>query len=275
MNERDRDRWGAWSGSADRLVSYRYLGCRSEAVGADRATGRMPLRSDMRWSAGLLGTPLAIAMLDAAGISIDGIRFGALTHVALRVHEAADDVERVRVDGQVSCMARRAIFTEASICDDDDPARIIAHGSADWLSMGEVAPGWTYLDPGAGVPDEPPMPPLSEAYTVEPHREGGYAIPALRPEVGDQLLHHGPAMVALEWHAKDLAADAAHGAALRLAAFDVRLLRGGRRPPFVTRARDAGRRDDTTWARAELVDDGGRGAVVSRIELVHRVVSAA
>lgn len=275
MSALDTGRWGKWSGSADQLVSYRYLGCRSEVVDPDHATGRMPVRSDMRWSAGLLGTPLAIAMLDTAGISIDGIRFGALNHVALRIHDAGAGVERVRVDGEVTRMARRAIFTECTIRDDGEPSCVIAHGTADWISMGEVAPGWVYLDPGPGVPDEPPMPPLAEAYTVEPAPDGGYTIPELRPETGDQLLHHGPAMMALEWHAKDLAADAAAGEALRLANYDVRLLRGGTRPPFVTRTRDAGRSGDTAWARAELVDDGGAGEVVSRIELVHRVVPAA
>jgi hypothetical protein len=212
-------------------------------------------------------------MLDTAGISIDGVRFGALTHVVIQIHEGAEDISSVRVDGEVSRMARRAIFTECVIRDHADPTRVVAHGTADWISMGDVAAGWTYIDPGPGVADEPPMPPLVDAYFVEPVAGGAYAIPTLRPEVGDQLLHHGPAMVSLEWHARDLADRAAAGEPLQLRAFDVRLLRGGTRPPFVTRARDAGRRDDTVWARAELVDDGGDGDVISRIELVYQRVS--
>ena len=270
--ERDVARYGKWTSSADQLVSYRYLGCRSVVVDAEHATGQMPLRSDMRWSAGLLGTPLAIAMLDTAGISIDGIRFGALTHVAIQVHDGAADVSAVRIDGAVPRMAQRAIFTECTISDRDRPSRVVAHGTADWISMGEVAPGFAYTDPGPGVPDQPSMPPLYEAYFVEPVAEGGFTIRALRPEVGDQLLHHGPSMVALEAQANELAARGAPGEPLRLQTFDIRLLRGGTRPPFVTRARGSGRRDGTVWSRAELVDDGG--AVISQIELVYQRVAS-
>jgi hypothetical protein len=272
--ERDVARYGKWTGSADQLVSYRYLGCRSVVVDAEHATGQMPLRSDMRWSAGLLGTPLAIAMLDTAGISIDGIRFGALTHVAIQIHEGADDISAVTIDGAVPRMAQRAVFTECTISDRDDPSRIVAHGTADWISMGEVAPGFAYTDPGPGVPDEPPMPPLYEAYFVERGPDDAYVIPALRPEVGDELLHHGPNMVALESQANDLAARAAPDEPLRLQTFDVRMLRGGTRPPFVTRPRGSGRRDGTVWARAELVDDGGDGAVISQIESVFQRVAS-
>ncbi|HEX6659767.1 MAG TPA: hypothetical protein VF065_16865 [Ilumatobacter sp.] len=268
--QRDVARYGKWTSSADVLVSYRYLGCRSVVVDADHATGQMPLRSDMRWSAGLLGAPLAIAMLDTAGISIDGIRFGALTHVAIQIHEAAEAVRAVRIDGAVTRMAQRAVFTECVISAQDDPSRVVAHGTADWISMGEVAAGFMYTDPGPGVPDDPPMPPMYEAYFVESAPDGSYTIPALRPEIGDRLLHHGPNMVALEWHANDLANRAAPGEALQLRTFDVRMLRGATRPPFVTRSRGSGRRDGTVWARAELVDDGGKGEVLSQIELVFR-----
>ena len=138
--ERDAARWGRWETAAEELVSYRYLGCRSVVVDVAHATGTMALRSDMRWSAGLLGSPLAIAMLDTAGINIDAIRFGALTHVTLQVHSDSAAVRRLRFDGEVSRMAKRAIFTEAVIVDELCPAHVVAHGSADWVSMGEVAP---------------------------------------------------------------------------------------------------------------------------------------
>jgi acyl-coenzyme A thioesterase PaaI-like protein len=260
--------FGKWTESVEALVSYRYLGCRSELVDAARAVGHMPLRSDMRFGAGLLGTPLAIAMLDTAGINIDRIRFGALTHVALQVFDAGDGVSRVCVEGEVPRLARRAIFTECVISDAGNPGRIIAHGSADWISLGDVS-GFTYTDPGPGVPDEPPMPPLAEAYLVEAMGDGTYRIPALDPRIGTELLHHGPALVALEWQANATACAAAPDAGLRLSTFDVRLLRGGTRPPFTTRSRGSQRVGASVWARAELVD--GAGDVLSRIETVHAI----
>jgi hypothetical protein len=267
--ERDESRYGRWTSAVDELVSYRYVGTRSVVVDDAHATGNMALRTDLRWQQGLLGAPLAIAMLDTAGINIDRVRFGALTHVAIQVYESAETVAAIRIDGEVSRMAQRAIFTECTFRDRDQPSRVVAHGTADWISLGEVGPGFIYTDPGSGVPDEPPMSPLYEAYFVEPSRDGGYVIPRLRPEIGDQLLHHGPILVALEAHANDLAERAAEGQRLCLRTFDVRLLRGGTRAPFVTRVRDSGRRDDTVWARVELVDAGGDGQVLSRIEVVY------
>lgn len=207
-------------------------------------------------------------MLDTAGISIDGIRFGALTHVTLQVLDTGDGVSQVRVDGEVPRLAERVIFTECTITDAADRDRVVAHGSADWISLGDVS-GFTYTDPGPGVPDEPPMPPLTEAYLVEAVGDGTYRIPALDPRIGTELLHHGPALVALEWQANALAEGAAEGAALVLRSFDVRLLRGGTRPPFTTRPRGSGRAGDVVWARAELVD--GAGDVLSRIETVHAI----
>jgi hypothetical protein len=268
LGERDVSGWGRWSSAADELVSYRYLGCRSVAVDATHATGNMALRSDMRWRGGVLGTPLAIAMLDTAGINIDGVRFGALVHVALHVHEAAAGVRAVRVDGEVPRLARRAIFTECVIADADDPDRVLAHGSADWISLGEVGRAWTYTDPGPGAADEPPMPALIAAYSVVPGGGGTYRIPTLHPGIGDQLLHHGPLLLALEWQAKGLADEAAAGAPLELRAFDVRLMRGGTEPPFVTRVRGAGSLGDGVWAGAELID--ARGDVLARIHTVYQ-----
>ena len=269
MMQRDKARYGRWSTAVEELVSYRYVGCQSIVVDETHATGNMRLRSDLRWQAGLLGAPLAIAMLDTAGINIDRVRFGALTHVTIQVHDGADTVATVRIDGEVTRMAQRAVFTECTFRDRDQPSRVVAHGTADWISLGDVAPGFAYTDPGSGVPDEPPMPPLHQAYFVEPSPGGGYVIPELRPEIGDQLLHHGPILVSLEAHANVLAERLADVQRLRLRSFDLRLLRGGTRAPFVTRVRDSGRCGDTVWARVELADAGGDGDVLSRMELVY------
>lgn len=260
----DRSAWGRWSTSASALVTYRHLGCRSESIDAEHATGRMTIRSDMRWRHGLLGTPLAVAMLDTAGISIDGVRFGALSHVSLAVHDGGAEVAAVRIDGTVDRMAKRLIFTSATIRDGADPARVVATGRADWVSLGEVGPGWCYLDPGPGVPDRPPMPSLAEAYHVVASA-GCYEIPTLGPEVGDEILHHGPQMAALEWQAMDVVDE--HAGA-RLASFDVRFLRGGTDAPFRTIVGECGGGEGEAWVAVDLVDRAG--AVVSQAAITNR-----
>ena len=61
--------YGTWASSLDALVSYRYVGCRSVATDDDHAVGGFALRSDLRLGAGVLGAPVAIAVLDTAGIN--------------------------------------------------------------------------------------------------------------------------------------------------------------------------------------------------------------
>lgn len=261
---------GRWTASHGTLMSYAYLGCRSEVVDKDHAVGRMPLRSDMRWSGGVMGAPLAIAMLDTAGISIDGIRFAAPTHIALQIMSDAAAVKTIRTDGTVNRIARTALFTECTQRDADNPDNVIATGNVDWASMGEVAPGWAYQDPGPGVADEPTMPPLFTAYTIEHDLKGRYVVPALNTLIGASILHHGPQLVALEAAANDLAASQADGRSLRLQTYDVRLLRGGKHAPFVTVPLGSGRTADTVWARTALVDKDGEGDVIAQASLVFR-----
>ncbi|MGE0881154.1 MAG: hypothetical protein AB7L13_04810 [Acidimicrobiia bacterium] len=261
---------GRFAESHGTLVSYRYLGCGSEMLDKDHAVGHMPLRSDMRFSSGVMGAPLAIAMLDTAGINIDRIRFAAPTHIALQIMSDGVGVKTVRTDGTVNRIARTALFTECTQVDADNPDTVIATGNVDWASMGDVAPGFEYQHPGPGVPDEPLMPPLFTAYTIEHDDMNRYVIPALNNLVGPSVLHHGPQLVALECQANDLAEREGGSSPLRLQTYDVRLLRGGKRPPFVTVPLGSGRAGQLVWARSALVDDDGNGDVIAQASLVYR-----
>jgi hypothetical protein len=64
--------FGEWADSMDALMTYRYLASRPRLIDRTHAEGLMEIRPDLRTPAGaVLGAPLAIAMLDVAGITID------------------------------------------------------------------------------------------------------------------------------------------------------------------------------------------------------------
>ena len=227
----DTQVYGVWTQTVAELMSYRYLGCRSVLGDGFEARGRMPIRSDMRHGDGLLAAPVAVAMLDAAGIAVDRHWQLALTHVSVQLSGPADGVTAIDVQGSLTRQARSQIFTEASFTDGADPGRVIGVGTADWTVIAQTGVGFEYIDPGPGVPDTGELPPLVTAYGAEGRADGGYVIEELTPRLGGLVLHHGPILVALE-----AAALQAAGGTARVESFDVRIVKAGKKGPFVATA---------------------------------------
>ncbi len=252
-----------WSRRVKQLISYRYLGCSSTAVDRDHAEGRMRLRSDMRTCRGLRAAPLAIAVLDTAGINVDAINQLALTQIDIHLFDPGVDVSEVRVRGRVVREARSQIFTEARIEDAEDFGRVVAYGTADWAIMSPTPPGFSYVDPGSGVPDSPSLPSLVEAFGARALPGGGFEIEALSPSVGAKFLHHGPIQVSLEATALEVAAEHAGTDALRMEHLGTRIVRGGRVGPFTTRAEVLPTAGESIACRAELRDLGAADVLVA------------
>ena len=73
------DPWGEWAGSRGVLMSYAYLASRPRAVDRTHAENLLEIRPDLRTPTGAaLAAPLAIAMLDTAGINVDPVNILAL-----------------------------------------------------------------------------------------------------------------------------------------------------------------------------------------------------
>jgi acyl-coenzyme A thioesterase PaaI-like protein len=255
--------YGIWDGSRTDLISYRYLGCSSELRGRHHAEGRMRLRRDMRNGTGLLTAPLAVAMLDTAGINIDRYYQAAPTQVDVPVLDAATDVEEIRIYGTVVREGRTQLFTEARIEDAYQPGRLLALGTVSWSVSGATAEGFVYRDPGSGVPDQATLPPLPLAYDAQACPEGGYMIPGLSTRVGTQALHHGPILVTLEAAALNAASLTVGDDERRIETASTRLVRAARRGPFVARAEVVGEAGDTIACRAEMRDRGADNSVVA------------
>jgi acyl-coenzyme A thioesterase PaaI-like protein len=256
--------YGVWAESLAELISYRYLGCSSELIDRDHAVGHLRIRSDLRSaSGGMLAAPLAIAMLDTAGITVDRRNLLALTHVEVDVFDPGQDVAAVRVVGSVTREARTQVFTEARIEDADDADRVIAFGTADWTVIGPTAEGFEYTDPSPGVEDGPDLGPLSAAYDARPRPGGELVIDGLSPRVGTDVLHHGPILVVLEAAALDTLAGGAGTDRLTIEHAATRIVKGGRVGPFVTSTAALPTRGHSMVCRAELLDEGADNAVVA------------
>ena len=176
------DPFGEWAGSKGVLMSYAYLASAPRAVDRTHAENLLHIRRDLRTPAGaMLAAPLAIAMLDAAGVNVDPINILALTQVNITVIEHGRDVDDVFVAGRVATEARSQIFTEASFYDAGDREKLIGLGSANWSVICPTPDGFVYPEPGEGVDDTSDVPPLWQAYTGRKRADGRLEIPGLRP----------------------------------------------------------------------------------------------
>lgn len=251
--------YGVWTQAVEKLMSYRYLGCRSVLGEGYDALGRMAVRSDLRHGEGLLAAPLAIAMLDTAGIAVDGHWQLALTHVGIQLcGPVGHDVDVVAVHGTMTRPARSQIFTEARITAEDDPHRLLGLGTADWTVISPTGTGFEYVDPGPGVPDTGDLPPLSSAYGARLQADGRVVIEELTPELGGVLLHHGPIIVALE-----AAAIHAAGRVRQVQSLDVRIVKAGRTGPFVATASVGSDLAGSTLVSARMHQDDDETNVVA------------
>jgi acyl-coenzyme A thioesterase PaaI-like protein len=244
----DSAAYGVWADTVAELISYRHLGCRSVLGDGYEAHGSMSIRSDMRRDGALLAAPVAIAMLDTAGIAVDRHWQLALTHVDIKLG-GRSAISTLGVHGSMTRRARSQIFTEARFVDADSPDTTVGVGTADWTVIADTATGFEYIDPGPGVLDTGDLPPLVDVYGAVP-RVGGLVIPELTPRLGGLLLHHGPMLVVLE-----AAALEAAGRGVRVAALSVRIVRAGKAAPFLASARVLSDDAGEILVRAELTQD--------------------
>ncbi|MGB8391881.1 hypothetical protein [Mycobacterium sp.] len=251
------DPWGEWAGSRGVLMSYSYLASAPRAVDRTHAENRLRIRNDLRTAGGaMLAAPLAIAMLDAAGVNVDPVNILALTQVNLAVVGGACPDE-VFLAGHVTREARSQIFTDATIADARDPKRLIGVGSANWSVICPTPEGFVYPEPGTGIDESVEVPPLWQAYNGSRRADGLLEIPGLLPEIGAERLHHGPMLVVTEAAAIDAAARALGTDALRVDHLAMTIVAPGRNGPFVAVPVTTAASGDSVVCRVEL-GDGGR-----------------
>lgn len=266
----DRDRFaddvnGVWKEAMEQLLSYRYFGTQSVLDGREKATGSMPIRSDMRTSpdmGGVLLAPVAIGMLDAAGNMIDRHYQLGLTQIDIHSFDGAPGAARMGFHSDWVREARTQTFTETTIIDEGD-GRLVGHGSANWAVINPTPPGFVYTDPGPGPDDLPPMPPLWQVFEAERLGSASYLISALSPRLGTDTLHHGPILVVMEQAALDIAAEQAKGRLIVPVTLSCRIVRAGRKGPFVISAVPLATTGNLLSCRCEFRDQGRENEIVA------------
>jgi len=246
---------GVWAETMRDLISYRYFGTQSVLHDRHHSTGSMPIRSDMRSSGGMLMAPIAIGMLDAAGNNIDRLYHLGLTQIDVHLFESGAGVKRVGFDSEVVREARTQIFTEARITDKAS-GRTLGQGTANWTIINPTPAGFEYTDPGPGPADKPPMPALSEVFEAAQLPEGGYVIQGMSPRIGVDTLHHGSILVVMEAAALDVISAELGSTAVRPQMLSCRIIRAGRKGPFVIRSELYARNGRLITCRSTFVDEG-------------------
>ena len=252
------DPWGEWAASRGVLMSYSYLASAPRAIDRTHAENHLVIREDLRTVGGaMLSSPLAIAMLDTAGVNVDPVNILALTQVNIAI-VGGIGIDEVFLAGHVTAEARSQNLTHATMSDARDPKTPVAVGSANWSVICPTPDGFVYPDPGHGIDESVEPPPLWQAYTGRRRSDGLLEIPGLRPEIGAERLHHGPLLVVTEAAALDAGACALGTDALHVDQLATTIVAPGRSGPFVARPVGVATSGGSALCRVEL-RDGGRG----------------
>ncbi|GAC1395650.1 MAG: hypothetical protein NVS4B6_00610 [Mycobacterium sp.] len=258
------DPFGEWASSKDALMSYRYLASAPRPVDRTHAENLLRIRRDLRTAGGaMLAAPLAIAMLDVAGVNVDPVNILALTQVNLTVIDHGERIDQAFVAGRVTTEARSQIFTDVAIRDADNRDNLIGLGSANWSVICPTPDGFLYPEPGDGVDETGDLPPLWQAYTGRRREDGLLEIPGLRPEIGAERLHHGPMLVVTEAAAVDAGSRALGADDVGVQQLTMTIVAPGRVGPFVAVPVSVGASGDVAACRVELRDAGREDRVVA------------
>lgn len=258
------DPFGEWASSKDVLMSYRYLASAPRPVDRTHAENLLRIRRDLRTPGGaMLAAPLAIAMLDAAGVNVDPVNILALTQVNVTVIDHGRRIDDAFLAARVATEARSQIFTEVAIYDDGDRNRLVGLGSANWSVICPTPEGFVYPEPGEGIDEAGDVPPLWQAYTGRRRDDGLLEIPGLRPEIGAERLHHGPMLVVTEAAAIDAASHALGTDDIGVDQLAMTIVAPGRVGPFVAVPVSVGTSEDGAACRIELRDAGRNDRVVA------------
>ena len=251
-----------WRANVSGLISYRYLGTWSEALGEHEAKGWLNTRSDLRAPAGLKASPVGIALLDTAGINVEPAGPVAPTRIDVHLFESADGVERLEFHGRVLRAGRSQMFTESTIVDAADTDRVIGFGSTHW-SVAGPNPGFNYVDSRPGAPESSDLPPLHEPFGARVRSDGELQIPELTPELGTGGLHQGPFQVVMESAAERALERAIGEAPYRIEHQGSSLIARGVGAPLVTRSEILRQDERTAVVKVELLAEGGDGRLVA------------
>ncbi|WP_261574464.1 hypothetical protein [Frankia gtarii] len=185
------------------LMSYRYLGKVNPHLDRGVTRETMPLRRDMRNSAGgIMAAPLCVLAVEPWWLDYQGIAaMVAPVTMTYSVLDAAHGVTRLECRREVLAVGRRMGFSRSVVVDADDPGRLIAMTTGSGFDLGVVPDGFEPIDnPVDEFDDEMVLPPLHEAFGGHLDVDGSVVITELSPALGapNRSLHQAPINVIAE-----------------------------------------------------------------------------
>ena len=171
--------------SSTELITYRYVGCSSVLVDRHHAQGRMSIRRDMRLPGGaLLTAPIAIAMLDTAGINIDPYYHAACTHIDVHLWDPGRDVTSSRSSVP---FAGRPVQRSSP----RHSSSTLRSPNGFWVRGPSVGPSSVPRHPDSpiairdrGLPDSADLPTLAAGFGAEEVGDGRFRLGGLSGLVG-------------------------------------------------------------------------------------------
>lgn len=257
------------------LLTYRYLGRRSQTMHKLSYEG-MLIRRDMRnASGGLKAAPLAIASAEAGGWTDFNAVPAPILH-SITLLDAGRDIREIRINRTRLRVGKTMGFTSSTIIDEADPNRVLATTHGIGVKLGEAPKGEEAdkpLEIGEQIPDSPSLPPLHEVFGGYRTPEGTWALPKMRVDNRSTsgTLHLGPMHIIFEAASDELMEKAAGTNLTQVEQWDVMFIAPGLVGPFVVTGEvDTGSLGRTT-VRMKLHDQGNGDRLIAFATAVYRL----
>jgi hypothetical protein len=258
------------------LLTYRYLGRRSQTIHKLDYEG-MLIRRDMRnASGGLKAAPLAIASAEAGGWTDYTAVPAPILH-SISLLDAGRDIREIRINRTRLRVGKTMGFTSSTIVDEADPGRVLATTHGIGVKLGDAPPAGEGADKiieiGEQIPDSPALPPLHEVFGGYHTAEGKWALPRIKVENRSTLgtLHLGPMHIIFEAAADELAEQATGTNLTQIEQWDVMFIAPGLVGPFVVTGEvDTGNLGRTA-VRMKLHDEGSGDRLIAFATAVYRL----
>lgn len=214
---------------SDGLLTYRYLGRRSQEMHG-LPVGSMKIRSDMRdWHGGIRPAALAIATAETGWSDFNAVP--APVTAGLTILDPGIDVAEVTMQQRTLKLGRSMGFSRTVVADAHNPQRIIAVTRGTGIKLG-AAPesGGEPFPLPPDMEDREDLPPLLAVFGGSRDDDGTVHLPALTPASRSTSgsLHLGPIHVAFDATADAIARDTGQ----RVTDWDVMFVAAGTAGPF-------------------------------------------
>ena len=108
---------------------YEHLSMDLRQTGEWTTEGIAPVTADLRTPGGLRASLAALLLEGSFGDNLLAHGFPVLSHMTFHLRDGADDVARLRAEGELVHMGKRRASARGRVVDADEPDRLIGFGT--------------------------------------------------------------------------------------------------------------------------------------------------